>query len=478
VSFVNFSTMKTIRVLIPLVFVLISVLTLNSGCKKIKGKSSGNLEFSVDTLVFDTVFTTIGSTTQQFKLYNRDKRPIVIEEVQLMGGENSPFRFNLDGLIGTSLSDIEVPGGDSLFCFVEVTLDINGQNLPMVVEDSIRFRTNGADQYVKLAVWGQDMYFHYSNFQADILDLNEGTWPNDKPHVIYGAAIIDSAKTLNIQAGTDIYLHKNSILYNYKGTLNMQGTATDRITLQGDRLESFYDDVAGQYYGIYFHEARPSTMEYVFIKNATSGVHVYSKDASFSAATVTLKKVEIKNPAAYGIFLFDAPYVVAENTLIYKSGVHALLVLQGARFEFNHCNFMGYGGGDQTTPVVGIRNYYTDNTGLTTIGSIPLGRFTNCVIDGYGDQQLVFDTLSGATLNFEFNKTAIKATASTNPMFTNCYFNQASYFTSPYNGNFKFTNTNSVLSNNANPAYPTSDGLDLEGNLRGTPTDIGVYDIP
>lgn len=470
--------MKSTRVLFLLFLVLLSVLSLNTGCKKIKGKAAGNLEFSVDTLVFDTVFTTIGSTTQQFKLYNRDKRPIVIDEVQLMGGENSPFRFNLDGLIGTTLSDIEVPGGDSLFCFVEVTLDINGQNLPMVVEDSIRFRTNGADQYVKLAVWGQDMYFHYSNFQAGILDTNEGTWPNDKPHVIYGAAIIDSAKTLNIQAGTDIYLHKSSILYNYKGTLNMQGTATDRITLQGDRLEAFYDDVAGQYYGIYFHEARPSVMEHVFIKNATSGVHVFSRDASFSAPTVTMKKVEIQNPASYGIFLFDAPYVVAENTLVYRSGIHALLVLQGARFEFNHCNFLGYGGGDLTTPVVGIRNYYTDNTGLTTIGSIPLGRFTNCVIDGFGDQQLVFDTLSGATLNFEFNKTAIKATASTNPMFTNCYFNQSLFFLNPNGGNFKFSNTNSALSNNANPAFPTSDNLDLEGNFRGSPTDIGVYHIP
>lgn len=81
----------------------------------------------------------------------------------------------------------------------------------MIVEDSIRFRTNGVDQYVKLAVWGQDMYFHYSNFQAEIFDFNEGVWPNDKPHVIYGAAIVDSAKTLTIPEDTKVYLHKNSV---------------------------------------------------------------------------------------------------------------------------------------------------------------------------------------------------------------------------------------------------------------------------
>ena len=173
-------------------------------CKKLKGFSKGNLEFSVDTVVFDTVFTTIGSTTKQFKIYNKDNKEITIDEVELVGGSNSPFRLNLDGLQGTSFSNLKLAGGDSLFCFVEVTLDPNGGVLPLVVEDSIRFQTNGVDQYVKLAVWGQDMYYHYSNFKAEIFDTNEGVWPNDKPHVIYGAAIIDSAKTLDILPNTQI----------------------------------------------------------------------------------------------------------------------------------------------------------------------------------------------------------------------------------------------------------------------------------
>lgn len=441
--------------------------------------SNGNLEFSSDTIVFDTIFTTIGSTTQQFKIYNNDKKELKIEEVELMGGSSSPFRMNLDGLIGTSFGDIDIPANDSLFCFVEVTLQINGQVLPMVVEDSIRFRTNGKDQYVKLAVWGQDMYYHYSNFKTGVLDTaNEGVWPNDKPHLIYGAAIVDSAKTLTIPAGTKIYMHKTSILYNYKGTMNFEGTQANKITIQGDRLESFYDDVAGQYYGVYYHLARPSTMEHVVIKNATSGVHVYSKDAAFSGTTLTMKKVEIKNPSSYGIFLFDGPKVDVENTLVYHSGIHALLVLKGAEFTFNHCNFMGFGAGDPTTPAVGIRNYFVDQFGTLTIASVPSGNFNNCVIDGYGDEQLVFDTLPGATLNFDFNKSVIKATASSHSMFTTSIFNQPVYFIAPYQGNFKFSNTSSALSNSADAAFLTSDNKDIEDNLRSNPTDIGVYEIP
>ena len=40
--------------------------------------------------------------------------------------------------------------------FVEVTIDPNGQNLPMVVKDSIEFVTNMNLQDVDLVAWGQD----------------------------------------------------------------------------------------------------------------------------------------------------------------------------------------------------------------------------------------------------------------------------------------------------------------------------------
>lgn len=281
------------------VAILASLTLTNSACKKKNLFGEGNLSFSADTLVFDTVFTTIGSTTKYFKIYNPQNKALKISQVELMGGSASKFKLNLDGLQGTSFSDLEIPSGDSLFCFVEVKLSVNGQNLPVIVEDSVRFTTNGEDQYVKLAAWGQDMYYHYSNIGAGILDLNEGTWPNDKPHVIYNQAFVDSAKTLNIIGGTHIYLHKGAILWNYKGTLNIDGDYNNKVTLQGDRLEAAYKDVPGQYYGIYLQEARPSLIDNVIIKNAIAGIHVDSRDAAFSQNTLTISNTEILNAASY-----------------------------------------------------------------------------------------------------------------------------------------------------------------------------------
>lgn len=459
--------LKKIQLIVLLV--LVASATLFSSCKKVHLLSKGNLSFSVDTLVFDTVFTTIGSTTKQFKIYNNENKTVNIEEMELMGGENSPFRMNIDGVQGTMITDIDLEGNDSLFAFIEVTLDVNGQTLPLIIEDSIRFRTNGKDQYVKLAVWGQDAYFHYK-------DLNEGTWPNDKPHVIYGYAAVDSAKTLNIQQDTRIYMHKNAILYNYKGTLNINGTLDHEVIFQGDRLEEMYDDVSGQYYGIYFQEARPSNIDYAIIKNGISGVHLYSRDQSFPGYTLTMTNTIIENCARYGVFIYSRAKVKAENCVIAKNGNHALLVLAGGDFFFNFCDLLGYGSGEASTPAVGISNYYDDYaSGTTFAGDIDEGKIYNSIIYGSQSSEIVFDTIQGLNLSFDFRSCLIKRTpAASENYYMDIFWNNNPLFANVENSDFTFP-VGSVLNGNADPAFWLP--FDIKGNARNASNpDIGAYE--
>jgi hypothetical protein len=444
-------------------------------CKKNNLLSKKNLTFSTDTLVFDTVFTTVGSTTKQFKIYNKESKTVQIDQIELMGGQNSPFRMNVDGNMGTSLSNLRIEGKDSLFVFVEVTLQVNNQNLPLIVEDSIRFRTNGVDQYVKLAVWGQDAYFHYSNFQAGILDLNEGIWPNDKPHVIYGAAIVDSAKTLTIPEDTKVYLHKNSIFYVYKSKLNITGTKDKPVVFQGDRLEQDYQDVSGQYYGIYFQEALPSTIDYAIIKNGTSGVHLFSEDPANSGYTLTMTNTIIQNQARYGVFIYSGAKVKAENCIISKNGTHALLVLEGGDFNFNQCNLLGFGASQN--PAVGISNYFTNyQTATTNVGSINEGVIYNCILSGNLATELAIDTIqmSGVTLNFDFKNCLIKSeTIQTDAFYQSIFWNNNPLFTDPTIYDFTFS-PNSILNGNG---FTTSVITDIFGNPRNNPPDIGAIEL-
>ena len=114
-------------------------------CKKnnLLTNSNFNIETSIDTILFDTLFTTIGSTTKRFKCYNPNSGTINISNISLQNSTNSPFRINIDGESGVLFKDITILAGDSIFIFVEVTIDPNGNSLPLVVEDQIIFETNG-----------------------------------------------------------------------------------------------------------------------------------------------------------------------------------------------------------------------------------------------------------------------------------------------------------------------------------------------
>jgi hypothetical protein len=79
--------------------------------------STGNLEFSQDTIFLDTVFTNIGSSTRTLKVYNRSSEDINIPTIQLSEGESSNYRLNVDGIPGKTFQNINILANDSIFIF-------------------------------------------------------------------------------------------------------------------------------------------------------------------------------------------------------------------------------------------------------------------------------------------------------------------------------------------------------------------------
>src|SRR5210317_1848916 len=92
--------------------------------------SSGNLEFSKDTVYLDTIFTNIGSSTYNLKVYNRSDEDINIPTIQLAEGESSNYRLNVDGIPGKTFEDIQILAEDSIFVFIETTIDIDNYPNP------------------------------------------------------------------------------------------------------------------------------------------------------------------------------------------------------------------------------------------------------------------------------------------------------------------------------------------------------------
>ena len=130
-------------------------------CRKDKFYTgTANLNFSTDTLTFDTVFTTIGSTTQYFKIYNPYSKKVRINRIHLQNGSGSLFRLNVDGKAGNDQSNIDIAAHDSIYIFVAVTIDPTNKNNPIVVYDKVLVESNESQSGVVLQAWGQDVYIH------------------------------------------------------------------------------------------------------------------------------------------------------------------------------------------------------------------------------------------------------------------------------------------------------------------------------
>ena len=131
-------------------------------CRKESFTSNADvrLRTSVDSLHFDTVFTTTGSVSQFLKIINGNEKGIRISSVRLAGGAGSPFKINVDGLSGPQVNDVEVLGNDSVYVYVTVSINPTAQNLPFIVQDSIEIIYNGNKKWVQLDAFGQNAHFH------------------------------------------------------------------------------------------------------------------------------------------------------------------------------------------------------------------------------------------------------------------------------------------------------------------------------
>lgn len=314
------------------------------------------LEISLDTLRFDTVFTELGSATRLFKIYNRENRPVKISKIYIEKGEDSQFRINVDGVPGNEAEDVTVWANDSIYVFGEVTVDPD-QPLsvsPFVIEDRVIIETGDTQLDVLLEAWGQNANYFPSRFNKGVpvvLSCDNGTitWDDEKPYVIYGEILIDSC-LLVIPGGARIYVHggiarndvfgvfNDGFLYTLQnGSLHVLGTETDSVVIQGDRLEEPFLDDSGQWQGIILGKgSKNNRIEYATIRNAIFGVYVDS------TAELQIKNTEIYNTNSSGLIGFHST-ISGQNCLVYNNSTTSVQLIQGGDYDFTHCTFASYG---------------------------------------------------------------------------------------------------------------------------------------
>ena len=146
------------------------VLMVWSSCRKdfAYTPNPGNLEFSKDTVYLDTVFSKISSSTYSLKVFNPNRDAIEIPTIRLKQGQNSYYRLNVDGVAGKEFANIPILAQDSLYIFIETTVDLsNGLKNEFLYTDAIAFEGKMTTQEVQLVTLVKDAVFHYPKTLAD-----------------------------------------------------------------------------------------------------------------------------------------------------------------------------------------------------------------------------------------------------------------------------------------------------------------------
>lgn len=439
---------------------------------------SFQLTFSSDTIIFDTVFTTVGSYTQALKVYNNNPEKILISRI-LLKNSSDCFFINIDGQPSTSISDIELDAGDSLFLFVKVRIDPVNQNLPLVVTDQVEFVTNGNYQYVDLVAWGQDAYYHTpDHFQADFpsysLISGDVTWPSDKPHVVYGWLVVDSAARLTIPSSTKVYFHSNSLLMIYKeGALRIDGTADEPVLLRNDRLDPFYRNLPGQWNGIWISEgALPCTIQHAVIENANLAIQV-DQPASFSVPQLLITNTEIRN-MSLGAISGNGTWIDATNVSISACGSYAL-ALNGGIFSFRHLSVGNWWASSvRSLPSVVVKNYFIDGNQSVMVEPTSVF-FGNTVIYGNQSEELLIDKHpDNGTFNYMFDHCLLKTSINTlsDPGFNAVVVNTDPLFLKAETFDLHPDTLSPLINAGIDLGVPT----DLEGFQRDALPDIGAFE--
>lgn len=481
--------MKTKTLLHTLLWISLISVAILSSCHKdesISTDPSLQLNFSNDSVIFDTVFTTMGSVTKRLMVYNNNNNAINISSIRLAGGSNSPYRVNIDGSSGTEVRDIEIGGNDSLFVFVRVTVDPVNDNLPIIVKDSVIFETNGNQQDVDLVAWGQDAHYILGTKQSEGLPpykiiAGEGEnvhWTNDKPYVIVGYAVVDSLGFLTVDPGCRIHFYNNSGLWVYRyGGIQVNGTLEEPVTFQGVRLEEAYDDVPAQWDRIWINESPVnSEFNYAIIKNGTIGIQAETF-VNGLGNTLYLNNTQILNMQGWGIFT-RFYNIEGNNLLVANCGSSLLNLTTGGSYQFKNSTFANYWGLNvRKDPLLHLSDYYIYYNGeeqLVYTGDLEMAYFGDCIFDGNLDNEILLDKYPESTslFNYQFDYSLLKTTNTTDEFFTHCIFNKDPLFLDTRANDYHLDSLSPVR----NMGIPMGNQYDLDGVNRSEKPDLGVYE--
>lgn len=468
--------------IIKYLFILIT-LVASFACEREYSYNTGAkaFEFSVDTLMFDTVFSEVGSATLNFKIYNPHPEDFIIDKVELAGGEESEFRLNINGYPDNKVENLQINANDSLFIFVDVTITPDETNNPFIVNDSIIVVSGGLNQQVQLLAYGQNVEL------LDKYHITESTiFTNERPYLIRDYVVVDENVNLTIESGVHIHFHNNASFIVF-GSMQVDGTFEEPVLFQGHRLEEFYRTTPGQWDKIHFMPgSKDNSINFAEVKNSIMGVVVDSVGLGTDNPFV-IDNTIIDHASKYGLIAQNSN-ITASNLVIGHCGIHSLALTFGGTYNFYHstiANYFSIRNFNRNTPALLLNNYFIDEDQNEIVNPLLEANFYNSIIYGYNSNEVGFDFKENgggeaSAYNYYFESSAIKSgdtDISNEGHFFNVIANTNPNFIDSSESNFQL-DTLSVCKDAANIEISKSYPTDILNNnrLNDQNPDMGAYE--
>ncbi|MBL7811082.1 MAG: hypothetical protein JNL57_02565 [Bacteroidetes bacterium] len=433
---------------------------------------STSLQPSRDTIWFDTLFTKHSgsgyplSVTKMFSFKNREKTTVKAN-FRLGGGKNSAYRFNVDGVAGPEITNLEIPGKDSVFVFVQCTLEANNLTQPAIVLDSLLSTVNGKEGKVLLAAYGWDAHY----VRDSVLPCG-GVWSDKvKPYVVIDNVLVDSLCTFTIKEGVNVYCSARSRFF-VAGALRIEGTTAERVRFTGDKPVYNARFLPNQWVGIHFLRGNANSLiRYADIHNAAIGLRVDSLPVG-GPFNLTLENTSVKYCGQVCLAGITAK-VQATNCLFAEAGSYTFLGLLGGNYSFRHCTFAGYVYyGARQDGHFAITNTLRDGNGAILDSRDLSCTAYNCIIDGGNKEELAIDNAGAAAFATDFQSCLIR---SKSQPFAGMIYNRDIRFKDMLRSNYALDTLSPAI--DAGMVLSPAISVDLKGDLRDGSPDVGAFEF-
>ncbi|QNR83898.1 hypothetical protein H9N25_18505 [Pedobacter riviphilus] len=454
------------RLNIGLVLLILFLAACRKG-ERITTDPNAKLNISNKEILFDTIFTSVGSITKRIKIANKNNDAVKVSEIRLSGGSASAFSININGEQTQNKNDLIINGQDSINLFVKVSINPNSTSLPFLVQDSIILNTNGNKQVIQLLAYGQNAVF----VNESTINTNT-TWTKALPYIINGSLTVKGWASLTIQPGTKIYFHKDANL-NIEGNLMVNGTLTEPVLFCSDRLEKIYSDEPGQWKGIFLKRTGYGLIKNAIIKNASVGITSDSLSINNNPKLILSNSI-IKNMQVAAYIGYHSE-LLAFNNMMYNCGNYLIYAVGGGNYNLKQNTFAGY---NLNFPRKTASLSFSDYLSTDAYNKLQID-LTNNIIWGSLTNELDIQKKTAAIVQLNLWSNLIRSTNSTYNGYGNILNIDPSFIDKEME-NFELSASSPARKKGADlsndPYFTGYLNKDIKGNTRISPSTLGSYE--